>query len=87
MKMKNNDIKLIFYFSDDKLEIKCKNNDIIGDVISRVKSRFSWKNISNDIMYIFLSKRLTNMDISIEEAGIKNLCSILMIDTHDIMYC
>ena len=84
---KNNDIKLTFYFSDDKMEIQCKSKDIIGDVISRVKSRFSWKNISDEIMYIFNCNRITNMDISIEDAGIENYFSILMIDTHDIMYC
>ena len=83
----NNGIKLTFYFSGDKIEIQCKSNDIIRDVISRVKSRFSWKNISNEIMYIYCCKRITNMDISIEDAGIKNDCGVLMIDTHDIMYC
>ena len=84
---KNNDIKLTFYFSDDEMEIQCKSKDIIGDVISRVKSRFSWKNISDEIMYIFNCNRITNMDISIEDAGIKNYYEILMIDTHDIIYC
>ena len=84
---KNNDIKLTFYFSDDEMEIQCKSKDIIGDVISRVKSRFSWKNISDEIMYIHNCNRITNMDISIEDAGIKNDCLVLMIDTHDIMYC
>ena len=69
------------------MEIQCKSKDIIGDVISRVKSRFSWKNISDEIMYIFNCNRITNMDISIEDAGIENYFSILMIDTHDIMYC
>ena len=83
----NNGIKLTFYFSNDKIEIQCKSNDIIRDVISRVKSRFSWKNISNEIMFIYDCKRITNMDISVEDAGIKNYSSILMIDTHDIMYC
>ena len=83
----NNGIKLTFYFSDDKIEIQCKSNDIIRDVFSRVKSRFSWKNISNEIMFIYCCKRITNMDISIEDAGIKNYSWVLMIDTHDIMYC
>ena len=82
----NNGIKLTFYFSGDKIEIQCKSNDIIRDVISRVKSRFSWKNISNEIMFVCGCKRMTNMDISVEDAGIKNYSSILMIDTHDIIY-
>ena len=82
----NNGIKLTFYFSDDKIEIQCKSNDIIRDVFSRVKSRFSWKNISNEIMFVCGCKQMTNMDISIEDAGIKNYYVILMIDTHDIIY-
>ena len=83
----NNGIKLTFSFSDDKIEIQCKSKDIIGDVISRVKSRFSWKNISDEIMFVCDCKRMTNMDISAEDAGIKNYYEILMIDTHDIIYC
>ena len=83
----NNGIKLSFIFTHDVIEIQCKSKDIIRDVISRVKSRFSWKNISDEIMYIFNCNRITNMDISIEDAGIENYFSILMIDTHDIMYC
>ena len=82
----NNGIKLTFSFSDDKIEIQCKSKDIIGDVISRVKSRFSWKNISDEIMFVCDCKRMTNMDISVEDAGIKNYYEILMIDTHDIIY-
>ena len=84
----NYDINLVFYFCGNKMAIKCKSNDIIRDVINRVKSRFSWKNISNEIMCIGNDgKQLTNMDISIKNAGYSNYNTIIMIDTHDIIYC
>ena len=83
----NYDINLLFYFCDNIMAIKCKSNDKIRDVINRVKSRFSWKNISNEILCIGNGEQLTNMDISIKNAGYSNYNTIIMIDTHDIIYC
>ena len=83
----NYNIQLIFYFRNNKIAIQCESNDIIRDVIKRVEFKFSWGNISKEIMYIYRQKRLIDMDISIKNAGFMNYDSILMIDTHDIMYC
>ena len=83
----NYNIQLKFYFRVYDIVIQCKSNDIIRDVIKRVESKFSLRNISKKIMYIYRQKRLIDMDISIKNAGFKNYDSILMIDTHDIMYC
>ena len=83
----NYNIQLKFYFRIYDIVIQCKSNDIIRDVIKRVESKFSWWNISKEIMYIYKHKRLIGMDISIKNIGFINNDSILMIDTHDIMYC
>ena len=83
----NYNIQLKFYFRVYDIVIQCKSNDIIRDVIKRVESKFSWGNISKEIMYIYKHKRLIDMDISIKNIGFINNDRILMIDTHDIMYC
>ena len=83
----NYNIQLKFYFRIYDIVIQCKSNDIIRDVIKRVESKFSWWNISKEIMYIYKHKRLIDMDISIKNIWFINNDSILMIDTHDIMYC
>ena len=89
----SHEIKLIFDFNKYETSIQCNSNDKIGDAIHKFEIEcfkkihlFSSEEFSNSY-YIHNFKRLINMDVTIENYGLKNNYGILVIDTNHIIYC